>query len=843
MLILTVENIRCWTGSHTFKFESKFVLLSGMSGKGKSSLLEAIVFCLYGKGNKIITHGLKTCKVTMVYSSGNKGSITIVRSKGPNRVVVDGKYEDIDAEKLIGEKFGTYREFMLSSYIQQKSKNSFLSMSPTDKLEFLEGLMLTGCDVDVYKNNLKLKVKGLNMGLCKTQGEIQALNSIIDSTQLPVHVDCPFKKMTIEEAESKQQKKLQKCRDGIQQLEQKISLLNNQIHDTEILNTSVSHYEDQLQDIRKCREDDQGRHDDISGVFIGEADYCRVKKEYRHILQFEEYIAEKDKYDNLCREWAVILGDHVQTLETNIQESRVSLDEMGDISVRTIPIQGEVYSLTLDELTTCCRLYKGLYKELSASPEFDPTKGDPNDELSTLRSRRDAMKKDLHKKEIELKMSCDVYSCPECSAKLLFKDNELTTSTDTSTDINSLTRVVKNSRKAMAIIDREIEQTKSFIAMYGSVDHKTRQFREIIEGFTPTYDLDTLKKELMSCRKNRDQFIEDHQTTRRLKVDISGMEEALKNTNNKVFSGTIGTVYKNLLRQQKKMDSLSSSKDAILDIDTEGRTRMRESITTAEKQIGELKVLQDRIEGYDHQIVNISSRIDSLLQDYRTKYSKLVKLPTLRTRVEKNIESQHIMEQEFCGYQKNLDSIAEYKQYMLDMGKIEEWKSTLDKLQQQEKDCVSSIKTGEILKDKIVEAESIAVTNLIVSINSNVRDYLDAFFEDDPIEVEIHSFKDVKHHKKPQINIKVGYKGMDCDINSLSGGEYDRVQLAFTMAISDMVNAPLLLLDESISSLDEKTSEKILHDIHANHCRADRVIINVAHQVCSGSFEEIIPIG
>ena len=113
---------------------------------------------------------------------------------------------------------------------------------------------------------------------------------------------------------------------------------------------------------------------------------------------------------------------------------------------------------------------------------------------------------------------------------------------------------------------------------------------------------------------------------------------------------------------------------------------------------------------------------------------------------------------------------------------------------------------------------------------------MDNFFSDEPINVKINTFKEVKKNKKPQINVEVGYKSMNCDIGCLSGGEYDRVQMAFTLAISDMVQSPLILLDESVSSLDEQTSCRILEHIK----NTNKSVINVAHQVCSGSFTEIV---
>ena len=107
--------------------------------------------------------------------------------------------------------------------------------------------------------------------------------------------------------------------------------------------------------------------------------------------------------------------------------------------------------------------------------------------------------------------------------------------------------------------------------------------------------------------------------------------------------------------------------------------------------------------------------------------------------------------------------------------------------------------------------------------------------------ITLHSFKeDKKKQMKPQINIEVKYKEMDCDINTLSGGELQRVVIAFNLALSEMFNNDFLLLDECTSNLDQELTNTIMNSIKSSF--PDKKVIIIAHQVVTGIFETIIRI-
>jgi ATPase involved in DNA repair len=85
----------------------------------------------------------------------------------------------------------------------------------------------------------------------------------------------------------------------------------------------------------------------------------------------------------------------------------------------------------------------------------------------------------------------------------------------------------------------------------------------------------------------------------------------------------------------------------------------------------------------------------------------------------------------------------------------------------------------------------------------------------------------------------VGYKGENIDIESLSGGEYDRVVLSIVLSLNNIFGSELLMLDESISSLDDDASKNILYTLKDDF--SDRkLVVMVSHQTEHGLFDKIV---
>jgi ABC-type transport system involved in cytochrome bd biosynthesis fused ATPase/permease subunit len=79
---------------------------------------------------------------------------------------------------------------------------------------------------------------------------------------------------------------------------------------------------------------------------------------------------------------------------------------------------------------------------------------------------------------------------------------------------------------------------------------------------------------------------------------------------------------------------------------------------------------------------------------------------------------------------------------------------------------------------------------------------------------------------------------MQCDLNTLSGGELARVILAFTLSLAEIFNSPLLLLDEICASLDEEMTTIVFSSIKEHF--KDIPILAISHQCTEGIFDKVI---
>jgi len=172
--------------------------------------------------------------------------------------------------------------------------------------------------------------------------------------------------------------------------------------------------------------------------------------------------------------------------------------------------------------------------------------------------------------------------------------------------------------------------------------------------------------------------------------------------------------------------------------------------------------------------------------------------------------------------------------------KYDNWINKLSVLKEKEEKSKNKYNASKLLLEKIIESESIAMVNIVDTINLHSQVYLENFFPDNPIVVNLCCFKETKKNSKPQINVEISYKGSDCDITNLSGGETSRVILAFTLALAEIFNVPLLMLDECTASLDSE-STSIVFDTIKEHFKNKNVLV-VAHQCTEGIFDKIIKI-
>lgn len=152
-----IENFRTHKKLTYIISNEKIIRLDGDSGVGKTTILEAIYWCLYGKLKNITEKPNKEDKTkkelekTIVNITFDNPKLKICRQKNPKRLIVNDKYIDIIGQNIIDNEIGNIDMFLSSSYIKQKYRCAFLDHNNNRKLEIMNQLAFQGSDIKKYK--------------------------------------------------------------------------------------------------------------------------------------------------------------------------------------------------------------------------------------------------------------------------------------------------------------------------------------------------------------------------------------------------------------------------------------------------------------------------------------------------------------------------------------------------------------------------------------------------------------------------------------------------------------------------------------------------------------------
>jgi len=157
-LELTIEGFKSYREQHTFNFESRTLFgIVGPTGAGKSSILEALIFGLFGKTprlerdtKKLIHSGCDEAKVQISFeSAGSAWEVTrVIRTKGPSHVVlktIDGAGDPVNGDRAVNERIAEilgldFGAFCASVSLPQGEFDRFLKATSAERVRILKGV-------------------------------------------------------------------------------------------------------------------------------------------------------------------------------------------------------------------------------------------------------------------------------------------------------------------------------------------------------------------------------------------------------------------------------------------------------------------------------------------------------------------------------------------------------------------------------------------------------------------------------------------------------------------------------------------------------------------------------
>lgn len=788
MMKVCLKNFKSWEYNN-FEFDYKGIqLLSGESGKGKSSILDAVFFGLYGELQKITTYGKTSCEVKIEYKSPND-EIIVTRSKRPNRLVVEKggiKYEDDDAQIIINNFFGEY--FMNTSYIRQNNYKTFLYMSSTEKLQFLEECSLKKYDIEGIKSRLREYIKTNEKSQDELTGKIVTYTEILKQTPKPDQVMYPIKcsEKNIDKVSKNERTKLKNynilLKKSKKEFDKNNSILIN-------LSSKIGKSEEISKNLELSKLNSEKYKNMIRDLSYNEENLDSLVQTYRNYKTFQERKKLQQQLESEEQQYREELERETNRLQQRLTQIEIDLKKYDN---RT----------TAKEAMRMLQDYKDALKYEELVSQLDEYDGFELD----LYTEEDISKIDGEIYRCKQVLSKKVYNCPNCSCQLFFTGENINLSKE-KIDLDKIRQELKElENKKIEIKDylKKLEKYNSLDNEISKIPEPKNSSREISIKMK---QVTKLQSEINSLEREREEI-------------LLSLEEEFP-----------------FLRGRKRViDNLIIRIGNMPQIDDIYANLQAEDVID---QINREKIKKEKYNDYtsllnyhNELVVKYTGELDEITRETR-------ELDNLKIELKKNETDIKDYESKIQTSEEIVKGIELYEKYREELKKYEEILNKKTLVQNQLDILNKEAVNLDLLKTKITQAESISVTNFIEIINSHVQIYLERFFKSDPIQITINTEKELKNKGvKNQIVLDIEYKGHKTDLFNLSGGERDRVNLAFTLAFSEIFQSPILMLDECISSLDYDNCTNVIETLKEEY--KGKMIICVHHQANEGLFDKVI---
>jgi len=776
---LRLKNFKCYEEKEWKIPDTGITLIAGMSGVGKSSILTAIHYALFGTEKKTITFGKTTSSVEFKF-----GSLKITRTRRPNALrVVDlttkEEYQDDSAQSVINEKYGV--NFDVTAYVKQNAVSSFIMMNGTEKLEFLEkfafrdiflgsggGGSSASSSLTKIKEQIRALIKEKENILNKTRTEKEFFVENIGEREISKPLPKELANGSLLDINV-----LKKEETDILSL---ISSLKERISQIKIWNTIKKLNSEQIE-----RENEKLKKINISSTQENELPTVvySLKQTLTSILKEKNKMIENE---NNKKQWKKI-----EELKQKEKEENSSLLQKYEEEIKTLKPISE-YQELIDEckeieadLLSILNMENSLlkYTEILSVQEYENSKKIKEDEIKILRETKQ-----------RLEIEATKLKCPVCNTNLRLLNNNLIVLNVSENNIQITEVEEKINQK-----EKEIQEINILLKKAINKETLEKNISKIKNSFSesplPTiFDIQSELKQLCTVRERR-AFLSAQITS----LDEKISENIFSSSLSKLIESTPSISKTNFLSEEEYDNKIQNIKEKIKNAE-----EYEENVSLVQEIKSNIRRLQKQI---DDAKIEENDEEDSLQECEQ------------RLKINKQNQEHSVLYQEILKYNQDVEKYALLKQHYETANTA--YMSTLR------------------FKDKILMAENIAISSLLDTININVNEMLELFF---PAETCDPMTAELKIEGK-SININLTYKGGETELASLSGGEFARVVLAFSLALAQLFNVPFLMLDECTASLDVISNEIVLEGI--KKVFSDIPIIVVSHQASTRAiFDTVI---
>jgi DNA repair exonuclease SbcCD ATPase subunit len=797
-LELTVKNFRCWEDKTITLPKEGICLLSGRSGKGKSTILNAIVFAVTGKGKNITTFQKKSTTVTLVIRNidikDTRNTLSITRTRGPNRLVVereDHKYEDDEAQAIIDSVFGT--EFCNTSYIDQENTNSFVFLSPSEKMEFLETLLLRHYHIDEMKEKVKESVTKAKFSHASFESKFTTLSEMKEKMTCFEQLDLVIDDK-IHVTSGNVQKLLEKIKNNLDISEKNNKSIALKIKKAEQEFIASAKHSEKIQSITAIIDDTSEQLASLGEKSILLTEFESLTQVKANCIAFRSYFKMME------------LDRKINDAKAKTENLRQKYTEMTS-SLHPLP--------TLRQSILRLEKANGIISSLLELEESIQDIQDP-EEIKRISQTIEDMKNKKADVQKDLTNAQTCYKCPSCDKTLKFAAQKLTVDSVgcSEEDKQKMQKNIISLANSIESLERDLDSMKKRQTLHEKNESEYNRLFDSLEELLSLPTGETIQQEDIDAKiEEYRSYIGVHEKSSRLLQTIDSdrlMEEWVKE------------------RNSLNCDNYTNNTNHTIESLEENEEKYSSTLT----KMSSVKEKIDRIR-------SLTAKLDAYTKEKNIFSDKLSEIPEIS-----NLEADR---EKHDTYKKKTE------QYRLYIQQLEDWircnesnekymaiERDISLARKNRDDMMERIRGLVKLRDHIKNAEQKSLTEFINSLNRHASIYIEEFFPDEDITVELKTTQEGKTSGKEKItlNFDVNYRKMTGDLSFLSGGEKDRVNLAFTLAFSELVDTKMLMLDECISSLDSETTNVVLENVKEKY--RDKLVIVVSHQANLGFFDSII---
>ncbi len=829
---LVLNNFRCFK-ELTLEFpENGTVLLWGTSGIGKTTIFKAINFVLYGKEQKIVKHGEKKCKVELHFKD-----IVVTRTKVPNHLTLKksngDEYADDPAQKEIEKIFG--KDFLLTSYMAQKGTESFFNLSNNEKSTFLQKLSLKDFDVESIRRKTRDIIRDRKDKLLVNSTQCKMIKKEYDNIT-PIKepkLKIDLKGKSIDECIEGDNKLKDKVKKVLKEKRLELETLGKNLEKISINSVRIEEKEITLNDLKTKDYTIEENIDDFKEeleIYNKCILYYTLKKTCKDV---------KNEYDKMLEDERKKLQEEIDKTNNNISTIVILSEEELTVIKKAQSIYERTKIKSLNDFENKLKNIDIAKKEELINTLTLSVK-EAREKLTSIQVKQEALKKNIKELQDAIgNKGHSKYKCPKCSIAIYVEGDCLKEITENIDEIKATLKELlakkETYEKEIRTLEKGIKDNNNELVDIKIENTNDLKLKEELEGYISTLKDEKYLKYIGNLSSLKDIIDKDTENRYKLKTYKETLDKCMK-----IITLTVEVLPHYLKKKRDEVISLKKKYEEVKvdleDIEMENH----------EFYITEVKELKRKIDNYEERvktkekITKEIQKIETEIRDLKKGLEGLDDMDILKTRIseikediikkEETEEKLRVREGRLLKYKEELEL---YKKQVDITERLEEVKTEEEKL-------IRALGIAELMFKKINDAEGYSLQNTLDTINTDLEEFISSFFGDN-FSVRLESFKESKDgDKKSSIEVIIMQDGEQIPIDTLSGGEFDRLALALFLAFNKTSKSNIILLDECLASLHSELVEDIVELIKTK--LSDKLVLFTLHQANTGIFDTIVDI-